>query len=89
MAAQVASQAGTRNGRIDEPARDRQQDARGQQQRLAQLHHDQFLLGREHRVHLGRSVQPVFRRLAVLPLPHRLAVTLYILAGSPAGASNS
>ncbi|ATC76689.1 hypothetical protein BG257_18925 (plasmid) [Proteus mirabilis] len=73
MAAQATSQAGTRDGWIDELARDRQQVVRGQQQRLAQLHHDELLLGRERRVHLVRRMRLVFRRLAVLPLSDGLA----------------
>ena len=52
---------------------DRQQVVRWQQQRLAQLHHDELLLGRQCRVHLVRSVRPVLRRVPVLPLPDGLA----------------
>ena len=72
MAAQATSQPGTRDGRIDELACDRQQVIRRQQQRLAQFHHDEFLLGRQRCIHLVWSVRFIFRRIAVLPFPDGL-----------------
>jgi hypothetical protein len=72
MAPQAPPQAGARDGRIDEFTRHRQQVIRWQQQCLAQLDHDEFLLGRERRVHLVRAVRFVFAAIAVLPLPDGL-----------------
>ena len=50
IASQTAPQASAQNGWIDELASDGQQVVSGQQQRRAQLGHDQFLLWGERRV---------------------------------------
>ena len=69
MAAQATPQAGSGDGRIDEITRDSKQVVSGQQERLAQCHHDQFLC---RRVHRNRVVRTVDRTIAILPLTNRL-----------------
>ena len=73
MTAQAAPQAGTGDRGIDELTRDCKQVIGGQQQRLAQRHHDQLLCRRERGVHRDRIVGTVNRAVAILPLTNRLA----------------
>jgi hypothetical protein len=72
MAAQAAPQASTRNGWIDKLTRDRQQVVGGQQQGLAQLNHDQFLLWCERRFQRLWTMRTIVRAVAILPFPDRL-----------------
>jgi len=72
MAAQTAPQASPGDGRIDELTRDRQQVVSGQQKRLSQLHNDEFLRGRQRRVHRDRSMGAIDRTGAILPFTDRL-----------------
>ena len=73
MAAQAAPQAGAGDGRINKLTCDCKQVVGGQQERLAQRYHDQFLCGRERGVHRDRIVRSVHRAIAILPLANRLA----------------